>query len=342
MTMSLFFCSLVNAVCSAGVIFLEKLIPADFFDVLLHANSEGAKNQELKHMAQNAKFKQLLASPPEAGVTASICNLSSHTLDPHERSLLLRGLNFNTGAPPNAVNMTCAVEEAIRKVAPSLQSEARSRAIGALSKLARSKTRTITPAEQTALTRLQKNKDIVILPADKGNATVVFDRTDYVRKMYALLEDTTTYAKLARDPTKKIESELQKLLSDVFKFVPPDKGYLYNRLLCHNGSAPAIYGVPKIHKKEVPLRLIVDFTRSPLNKLSGYLHRILAPLAGNTPTHVKDSAHFIDKLKTATFGDDHIMVSFDVRSMFTCVPVDFAVECCRNALKNDLSLPEQK
>ncbi|XP_077518586.1 uncharacterized protein LOC144128777 [Amblyomma americanum] len=186
--------------------FLEKLIPADFFDVLLHANSEGAKNQELKHLVQNAKFKQLLASPPEGGVTASICKLSSHTLDPHERSLLLRGLNFNTGAPPNAVNMTCAVEEAIRKVAPSLQSEARSRAIGALSKLAKSKTRTITPAEQTALTRLQKNKDIVILPADKGNATVVLDRTDYVRKMDALLEDTTTYAKLSRGPTKKIES----------------------------------------------------------------------------------------------------------------------------------------
>ncbi|XP_077494468.1 uncharacterized protein LOC144105191 [Amblyomma americanum] len=160
--------------------------------------------------------------------------------------------------------------------------------------------------------------------------------------MDAPLEDTTTYAQLARDPTLKIETDLQKLLADVLKFVLPDKGYLYNRLLCHNGSAPAIHGVPKVHKKEAPLRPIVDLTRSPLNKLTAYLHRVPAPLEGNTPTHVKASANSIDKLKAAMFCDDHIVVSFDGRSMFTHLPVDFAVEGSKNALNNDLSLPERR
>ncbi|KAH7969860.1 hypothetical protein HPB52_022381 [Rhipicephalus sanguineus] len=103
--------------------------------------------------------------------------------------------------------MTCAVEQAVRLVDPPLRDAARSRAIGVLSKLSSSKTDTLPVAEKTALRRLQQNKDIVILPADKGNATVILDRSDYVSKMTSLLEDETTYAKhhLAKLITEIVE-----------------------------------------------------------------------------------------------------------------------------------------
>lgn len=235
--------------------------------------------------------------------------------------------------------MVCSVEEAVRQVEPALQSEARTRAIGALSKLRNARTSSMSLLDKEAMKRLQNNKAIVILPADKGNATVVMNRNDYVSKMTEHLEDETTYSKIDRDPTRKTESELQKLLTDVFKFVPPEKKHLYNRLLCHTGSAPAIYGLPKIHKPNVPLRPIVDYTRSPLHSLSGYLHSVLRPLVGRTSTYVKDSADFVDKIRNVTLDCEDIMVSFDVKSMFTRIPVDYAVDCCRSALKNDDSLP---
>lgn len=85
----------------------------------------------------------------------------------------------------------------------------------------------------------------MILPADKGNAVVLLDRAEYIEKMTTLLQDEETYEKIGRDPTRKIEAELQKLLAEVFKYVPPDGQHIYKRLLCHNGAAPAIYGVPK-------------------------------------------------------------------------------------------------
>lgn len=54
----------------------------------------------------------------------------------------------------------------------------------------------------------------MILPADKGNATVVMDRDVYDQKIRTLLEDDT-YTKLRRDPTKRIETDLQKTLKEL-------------------------------------------------------------------------------------------------------------------------------
>ena len=36
---------------------------------------------------------------------------------------------------------------------------------------------------QKAVKNLREDRDIVILPADKGNATVILDQTDYAAKM---------------------------------------------------------------------------------------------------------------------------------------------------------------
>ena len=60
---------------------------------------------------------------------------------------------------------------------------------------------------QKSIRSLQKDENIVILPADKGNATVVLDRTDYVAKMENLLDDDA-YKKVKRDPTSRIETRI--------------------------------------------------------------------------------------------------------------------------------------
>ena len=55
--------------------------------------------------------------------------------------------------------------------------------------------------ELQALTDLKRNSDIMILPADKGRATVVLDKVEYDEKVRQMLSDEKTYEKLKRDPT---------------------------------------------------------------------------------------------------------------------------------------------
>ena len=52
-----------------------------------------------------------------------------------------------------------------------------------------------TAEEQKALTTIMKDKRIVVLPADKGNATVVMDTDVYETKMKATLDDSA-YSKV--------------------------------------------------------------------------------------------------------------------------------------------------
>ncbi len=63
-----------------------------------------------------------------------------------------------------------------------------------------------------ALKNFKRNNSIVILPADKGNATVLMDKCDYNMKMKNLLEHKTTYKKLSQNPTNKIDNKINKVL----------------------------------------------------------------------------------------------------------------------------------
>ncbi|XP_071440799.1 uncharacterized protein [Hetaerina americana] len=89
---------------------------------------------------------------------------------------------------------------------------------------------------------------------------------------------------------------------------------------------PRLYDLPKVHKDGIPLRPIVSQIDAPTYRLSKYLASSLQPHVGNTPSFVKNSAHFIEILKGVTISKNDIMVSFDVSSLFTNVPIQDSVD----------------
>ena len=68
----------------------------------------------------------------------------------------------------------------------------------------------LTKQERGTLQKLTNHDSIVILAADKGRTTVVIDKTEYINKAEELLQDTSTYKKLNKDPTKTTVSRINK------------------------------------------------------------------------------------------------------------------------------------
>jgi len=184
--------------------------------------------------------------------------------------------------------------------------------------------------ERAALKTLKDNTLLTILPADKGNAMVVLNTSDYKQKISSLLEDSA-YRKLAKDPTNAIEQKTTLLLK---KSSLTEETH---RQLCPAGSRPPrMYRLPKIHKEGIPLRPIVGNIGAPTYQLSKHLSGLLNQLTRKLAHHVKNSFHFIEILKSLKIKPGDLMVSFDVVSLFTKVPVEesltLLIQHCNNEI----------
>ena len=112
------------------------------------------------------------------------------------------------------------------------------------------------------------------------------------------------------------------------------------------GSAPGkFYGTAKIHKlspndtiNELPLRPIVSNIGTTTYHLSKYLAKLLFPLSESEYT-IKNTKYFVKKIEKKHIPNDHLLVSFDVKSLFTNVTLDETIKIILNRIydKNEIS-----
>ena len=165
---------------------------------------------------------------------------------------------------------------------------------------------------------------------------------------FCLLSSGRFYHRLeGLEPSSSTEKSLNKLLLQIKDQPAPhdsDKKRLepklYHKLHSTDSTPASFYGLPKIDKDNVPLRPIMSAIESPTYELSKYLANILSPLPNNKYT-VKNSAFFVEKIRTMSVDPDEILVSFDVVSLFTCIPTHLAIDVVKERLDFDQSLPER-
>ena len=162
------------------------------------------------------------------------------------------------------------------------------------------------------------------------------DKQQYHDKALSLLNDKSTYAVLNSDPTSKTQRKFNKILLDLKK-AGKISDSMYKMLYCRDGLCPCFYGLPKIHKLGIPLRPIVSFVNSLTYAISGYLARILSPVVGNTNYTVTNSCKFADFIRDKILNTCEELVSFDVVSLFSKIPVDLGVRVAEERLREDAS-----
>ena len=78
-----------------------------------------------------------------------------------------------------------------------------------------------------------------------------------------------------------------------------------------------------------------------VHNIARILVPILGPLAGKTEHHVKDSRQFSREVRELSLEPGEVMTSYDVKSLFTYIPPQGALEAVRSRLREDDSLGER-
>ncbi|CAF3818816.1 unnamed protein product, partial [Rotaria sp. Silwood1] len=143
--------------------------------------------------------------------------------------------------------------------------------------------------------------------------------------MELILNDSSAFEIIDEDPTLKKEEQLLRILNKMKmrNFITPQE---FNRFK-PKGSRPArIYGLPKTHKSGVPLRPIVSGIGSFNFGIGKLLARRLSHLRTSNNS-LKDTFSFIEFIrKLPPEMADYRMISFDVTSLFTKVPLKYTID----------------
>ena len=175
--------------------------------------------------------------------------------------------------------------------------------------------------------KLYKNPEIVILRQDKGRGVVLLDKPVYISKGENFLNGPE-FEKLDQDPTKTFQRNVQEtLLESKMKF----SSKVYKKLY-PSSSRPGLYfGLAKVHKlngstdvNQLPMRPVISNIGTATYELSKYLADLLRPLT-KSEYSIDSTKDFIDRIRQKGIPQGYEMVSFDVVSLFTSVPLDYTI-----------------
>ena len=123
-----------------------------------------------------------------------------------------------------------------------------------------------------------------------------------------------------------------------------DEGKRLQWLLESDPRLASLRGLVKLHKEGSPMRPIIGATGSAPHRLAAHLAKPLSATLGRiSGCHLRNSSDLMERLRARVFKNKRL-ASFDVKSLFTNVPIDGAIGAARRAVDtmadDDLPLPK--
>ena len=299
----------------------------------LNERQRTSLNKKLKQLCDQSKWK-------EVGNVKIIKNLANRPLNKTEIEALSLGLKFDSGRDRYSF-----VEHVDRnyKWEDSDAEKGFIQGILAVCKaLADNEPNGLPRRYLLALETLAKDKNIVITQADKGGGIVVLNSSDYLDKLKSLLADVETYEIKNAGFCAKQSLAFNKKARKILKKHEQGKKFLH--LLEEAPKPPRLRGLPKIHKEGTPMRPIISGVGSAPHKLAKVLAKPLTRALGSiSGAHVKNTYEMMQHLKDIDMTGKKL-ASFDVKSLFTNVPVDGAIQAIRKVVDiiDERNLPVPK
>ena len=164
------------------------------------------------------------------------------------------------------------------------------------------------------------------------------DAAQYFMNIEELLEDLF-YKKLKWDPTPATERKVLQEARELEK-----KGLIpWNIAMKLKPSAskpPKMLGLRKVHKAAGPSMSSSVMYSLSTYQLTKYVNTLIFPLDRNNSSFIKNIKHYVDSIKNPRLLPTEVMVNFDMKLLFTNVPVQEALEVIYWKLLADKPLGE--
>nr|VZI03311.1 unnamed protein product [Spirometra erinaceieuropaei] len=272
----------------------------------------------------------------------------SSSSDSPASAVVASAIHVNTTHPPDTptnANTTTVNNADLESVllASALPEDRRAEIRSCATGILRQKRRQqILPTDEAqGLQSLKSDHNIVVVPADKAGAAVIMGRIDYVNKANGIFSGIAAYTLLAEDPTKKQAAAIKKKVNDFTRlnFISAEDSKLVNLSDPHIARA---YGLPKVRKVDVPLRIIVPIIGSPTYNIVKWLYNHLKRLSHGSDYSINNFQEFLQRTQGLEERADECPLSFDVVALFSFIPHDLAIECVVQRLQeNPVEIPNQ-
>ena len=293
--------------------------------------SEGLNDEELRLLSKGPKF--IISNKMDEKMTTEY-KVTFQRLAYQIRWACAIPVSENDSCNNNFVSFQAAKEFKTPNLIPNLEKELRHHANDFNAIVRASKQKVVKPNlsknERNCLRQL-KEKDITLLPSDKGGEFCAIDTESYNKAVKLHLDETSAYKRTLNHDVSKTASLINVEWAKICR-----QRKIPLKILRHfksnDARTPRLYGLIKTHK-EAPtpqIRPIVNAIESPGYKLSWLIYRITSPILINTIyAHLKDSMQLIQELEqldSSVLREFPHPMSLDVCSMYTSIPVSEAIE----------------